>query len=349
MSRHDFVGVMLIAWAAQAAPQTSAEESSPTADTLRAAVSKSLPLLERSARTSMAERKDCFTCHNQGLPIIVLTTARRKGFEINEAELKTQLQFTADFLSKNRDKYREGRGQAGQTFMAGYGLLALEYGEWPSDETTAAVAEYFLRFQSDQDHWASHTSRPPSEASDFTANFLGLNALKVYAVADQKDRVAARREQVRKWLIDTEPKDTEDRVFRLYGLRLADAAPADIESATQQLLKTQRPAGGWSQLDSLESDPYATGTALVALHHAGDLKTDAEPYTRGLQFLLKNQQDDGSWHVASRSKPFQSYYESGYPHGKDQFISVTAGGWSTMAILLALPNVGTTDARPNRP
>lgn len=318
--------------------QVLADEPTPSADTLRAAISKSIPLLERSAKTSLAERKDCFTCHNQGLPIMALATARRKGFEIDEAELKAQLQFTADFLGKNREKYKEGRGQAGQTFMAGYGLLALEYGDWPADETTAAVAEYFLKYQSDKDHWATHTNRPPSEASEFTSNFLGLNALKVYAAADQKDRAAARRDQVRKWLLEAEPKDTEDRVFRLYSLRLADAAATHIEAAAKQLLDTQRPDGGWSQLDTLDSDPYATGTALVALHRAGEVKPDAEPYLRGLDFLLKHQLDDGSWHVASRSKPFQTYYESGYPHGNDQFISITAGGWSTLAMLLALPD-----------
>ena len=41
--------------------------------------------------------------------------------------------------------------------------------------------------------------------------------------------------------------------------------------------------------------------------------------------------------VKSRSKPFQTYFESGYPHGKDQFISIAAASWSTTALLLSLP------------
>jgi hypothetical protein len=41
--------------------------------------------------------------------------------------------------------------------------------------------------------------------------------------------------------------------------------------------------------------------------------------------------------VVSRSKPFQTYFESGYPHGKDQFISIAAAGWSTAALALAVP------------
>jgi uncharacterized protein (TIGR03067 family) len=52
---------------------------------------------------------------------------------------------------------------------------------------------------------------------------------------------------------------------------------------------------------------------------------------------LKTQQEDGSWLVRSRSKPFQPYYESGFPHGKDQFISSAASAWATTALALTCP------------
>lgn len=319
-------------------PTFSAEPSQPSEAAIRTAVAKSIPLLKLGAKTSRIERSQCFTCHNNGLPIMVMTTARQKNFAIDEEEFKTQLQFTADFLAKNLDGYRHGQGQPGKAFMAGYALWALQHGGWKPDETTAAVAEYFLKFQADDTHWSAHTSRPPSEASNFTANFLGLMSLKAFATPDQQDRVKARRDQVREWLSSAEPKDTEDRVFRLWGLQLADAEASLIESAAADLLKLQQDNGGWSQNGELKSDAYATGTVLVALHRTGRLKTDAESYRRGLEFLLSSQLEDGSWHVVSRSVPFQDYYESGYPHGDDQFISITAGGWATLALLLALPD-----------
>jgi hypothetical protein len=46
---------------------------------------------------------------------------------------------------------------------------------------------------------------------------------------------------------------------------------------------------------------------------------------------------DGTWLVKSRSHPFQTYFESGFPHGPDQFISVAASGWATAALVLACP------------
>ena len=60
-------------------------------------------------------------------------------------------------------------------------------------------------------------------------------------------------------------------------------------------------------------------------------------YQKGLKFLLNTQLEDGSWHVRSRSKPFQLYFESGFPHGADQFISLAASSWATTALTLALP------------
>ena len=112
--------------------------------------------------------------------------------------------------------------------------------------------------------------------------------------------------------------------------------------AARELLKGQRPDGGWAQKGGMDSDAYATGSALVALHQAGGLATSDPVYRRGVTFLLKTQREDGSWLVHTRSRPFQTYYESGFPHGKDQFISMAASGWATTALALACPPAETT-------
>ena len=144
---------------------------------------------------------------------------------------------------------------------------------------------------------------------------------------------------MRQWLLKTPPEDTEDRVFRLRAVRLIDVSDDDIQKAATDLLTIQRPDGGWSQLADMESDAYATGSALVALYDAGILTPDDPRYRSGLRHLISTQKDDGSWHIVSRSKPFQTYFESGYPHGKDQFISMAAASWSTTALALAIPKL----------
>lgn len=315
-----------------------AAELTPSIDAIRAAVAKSLPLLEKGAKGSMEERKQCFTCHNQGLPILALSTARSRGLTIDRDHLQTQTKFIADFLAKNKQKYLEGKGQGGQIDTAGYALWTLDNGGWKPDETTAAVSEYLLLYQKDAEHWRSQSRRPPSEQSEFTSTYVALRGLKIFGTPEQKDRIQTRINQVRQWLLKTQPTDTEDRVFRLRALQLVEASANDIRDAAVQLLESQGDDGGWAQLVDMESDAYATGSALVALHQSGSVTSDDPAYRKGLNFIITNQQEDGSWHVTSRSKPFQTYFESGYPHGTDQFISIAAAGWSTTALALALPS-----------
>jgi beta-aspartyl-peptidase (threonine type) len=69
-------------------------------------------------------------------------------------------------------------------------------------------------------------------------------------------------------------------------------------------------------------------------------------FQRGVKWLIDHQESDGSWHVTSRSKPFQEYFETGFPHAADQFISMSATCWSLLAIMAALPDETTTAETP---
>ena len=309
----------------------------PTNEMIETSIRKSLPLLELGAKGSLEQRKHCFNCHNQGFPVMALVTARSRGFVVDSELLKHQIQFTADFLSRNKQRYREGEGQNGQVDTAGYALWTLERGGWKPDDTTGAVAEYFLIRGKDQENWEPDANRPPSEQSLFTSTYLALRGLKVFGVPDQTERIDARVERARQWLLMTPPQETEDAVFRLRALRLINASEEVLRQQISDLKQRQNEDGGWSQKSDMLSDAYATGTALVALREAGNLATDDPLYRKGMAYLISTQLEDGSWHVISRAKPFQTYFESGYPHGKDQFISIAAASWSTTALVLALP------------
>jgi hypothetical protein len=307
----------------------------PTPANVRAATDRALPLLVKAA-AGHVEKQTCFACHNQALPMLAFHSARRHGFTVKDDDVKEQTDFIADFLGRNKAKFKKGDGTGGQADTAGYALLTLELGGHKPDEVTAAVAEYLLKYQADKDHWRVTSNRPPSEASNFTTNYLALRALRVWGTPEQKEAIAKRRDAVREWLSKTPAKDTEDRVFRLLALKEAAAKEDAIREAAQTLLKAQRADGSWAQLDDKPGDAYATGSALVALNEAGGLAPTDPAYRRGLWFLLRTQRADGSWEVKSRSKPFQPYYESGFPHEKDQFIAITASGWATAALAFAL-------------
>jgi hypothetical protein len=189
-----------------------------------------------------------------------------------------------------------------------------------------------------------------------------VRGIQLYAAKEQADEVSRRVADARRWLVasldtadgrdpepsqqaaasenptkkpSTKPLTNEDRTFRLLGLHWSAAEKAAIKTATDDLLAQQRSDGGWAQTADMTSDAYATGQALVALHEAGVLATEEAAYRRGLEFLRKSRLDDGSWLVATRSKAIQTYFESGFPHGKSQFISICATSWATQALLLA--------------
>lgn len=325
------------AYAGPAAATAPIEAPRPGAPDLRSAIRVSLSLIEASAAEYRSQRQ-CFSCHHQALPVLTLVEARDRGFAIDEANLAAQLEHTAAHLERGHEGYAEGRGQGGQVDTAGWALWTLEAGERVPDETTAAVTGYLLSYQSDLGRWRSTTTtRPPTEGSDFTATYVALRGLETFGTEEQREAFAERHDRAVEWLLTTEPQDTEDRVFRLRSLSYVGADEAAIRAAADALLGSQRPDGGWSQTGEMESDAYATGTALVALNETGHLEADRPAYQRGVEFLLRSRLSDGSWHVPTRAKPIQTYFESGFPHGTDQFVSMAGTCWATLALLAACP------------
>ena len=352
-----------------------ADDQKPSLESIRGAVVRALPLLVKASADEYPKHRDCFSCHNQAVPAVALDLAREHGFNVADETLLAIAEHTESDLNGAIDDYRKGKGQPGGVIRAGYALWALEAAGWPRDETTASVAHYLTVIQRDTNRWPPRSNRPPSESSPFTATALALRGLQAFgppppakASSDQPgakksapglEIPTAERTRALQWLEQTKPNETEDRVFRLWGLKHAGASAQSLAVATDDLLRTQRTDGGWSQLDTpaepakktktatgkativptsaRASDAYATGSALVALHLAGGVSTEVPSYRRGLEFLLRSQRDDGTWFIKSRSHPFQAYFESGFPHGPDQFISAAGSSWATAALVLACP------------
>ncbi|MDA1231882.1 MAG: dienelactone hydrolase family protein, partial [Planctomycetota bacterium] len=298
------------------------------------AVERSLPLLE-IASAETARQRECFTCHGQAMSTVALVEARQHGFQIDSRNLQRQLDHTFAHLKRSKKLYDEGKGTGGQVDTAGWALWGLDAGDREADEITDSVIGYSIGKQNESGAWKCASNRPPSEKSDFATTYLALRALDAFGRESHAEKIAAAKSSAKTWFESAKPLETEDTVFQLLTLPYLDLDDRTTELTTQLKSQQQRD-GGWAQLPELSSDAYATATVLYALAEAGMEATEPE-YRRGLEFLLKQQSPDGSWHVKSRSKPFQLYFETGYPHGNDQFISMTAACWATLALLHALP------------
>jgi hypothetical protein len=325
-----------------------------------AAIQRSLGLLESSA-TTYTEKRECFSCHHQTLPAVTLSSALQRGYSIDARRIAEQADFTLKYFGARADRLKKGDGVPGGPFTAGYALVGLHAVGRKPNETTAALVAYLFKTQETSGQWRIRTHRPPLEDSHFTATALAVRGVQLYAAKEQAEEVARRVADARRWLVASleradgakletgkEPSASgkpanasaaaqltnEDRTFRLLGLHWSAADRAAIKAAADDLASQQRDDGGWAQTAEMTSDAYATGQALVALHEADRLATDDAPYRRGVEYLHKARLDDGSWLVTTRSKPVQTYFESGFPHGKSQFISICATCWATQALLL---------------
>jgi squalene cyclase len=328
-----------------AEPRTNTRATAPAAqvgpvatspEQIKSALVRALRPLEKTL-VVYPEKRDCFSCHNQTLPLLALRVARSRGLAVDEDAAAGAVALTIADLESAREQYSAGRGQPGGVTRAAYALWALEEGGHAPDKITRTVGEFLLKADRDHDHWTTGAGRVPIEASHFTTTALAIRALLAYEPRTRAGVVKERVRQALAWLVKSRPVDTEDRVFRLWGLKYAGASPEQIEAAAKELRATQRRDGGWAQTPELASDAYATGSALVSLHEAGGVDVDDPAYRRGIAFLMAAQHEDGTWFVASRSRPFQPYFESGFPYGKDQFIAVAASGWAAAALAFALP------------
>lgn len=255
---------------------------------------------------------------------MVLRDARKVGLEIDEVNFKRQYERAFEALSATR------------LDTLGYALWALDIGQHAANDKTEAMVEWVLNYQKDLGTWKAIADRPPAEASNFTSNYLALRGLNRYGNSKQRAAIATRASAIRRWLDSADAADTEDQVFRLrlaYELKLPSE---EVDRFVQRLLSEQDDGGGWAQKPGMKVDPYASGLVLVALREAGGVSCQHPAWLRGLGYLLRTQMPDGSWHVKSRAKPIQVYFESGFPHGKDQFISAFATGWATEALLMSL-------------
>ena len=309
---------------------------------LRASVAKALPLLERSSAFALQERA-CFTCHHGAHPSLVLNDAWTRGFAISTNNLEDQLARAYQGLIEDRPRFKEGWSIAGTADGPGTALWMLEVAGWKPDTTTAAAAEFFLDQNKNLDHWVPPMRRPPTVGSEFTTTYLVLRGLRHHSPPSLAPRTGSRTIAAGQWLLAAPARNTEDSVYRLRALHLLDVDEAAFKKEAAELLAVQAADGGWPQKLDTASDAYATGTALAALHDTGALTVKDTAFQRGLRYLLTVQGTDGSWHVRKRTHDVQPFFDSSFPHGVDQFISISATSWATYALLRAVPK---TERKP---
>ena len=91
-----------------------------------------------------------------------------------------------------------------------------------------------------------------------------------------------------------------------------------------------------SLLESANPEVRREVESLLSSTGSGTSPLDKDALSAALDYLLASQLADGSWLVERRSFGFQPYFETGFPHGRNQFISAAATSWAVMALSAAV-------------
>jgi hypothetical protein len=341
------VDLLLKSGAASGAP---AESMQPAAirrgNTIQAAVPASLPLLQRTD-ASFVPKAGCFSCHNQSLEAMAVGLARKHGFPVDEQTSARQVKVNAGAIEGARDLLHQGffvpMLNANPSILA-YALLGLDAEGYKPDLTTDAAAMYIQTHQMADGHWAfGPESRPPLCADTLAQTVLSMRALQLYAPRVDQAAYGKSIRLAAAWIAEFRPRTNYDLAWRLQGLVWGGKSKDAILKARTDLMAAQRSDGGWPDIPSMESGAFTTGLAMMAIESSGLPVSDAA-YQQGVRYLLNTQLEDGSWHVRSRAAGFQPYFDNGFPHGVDQWISAAGTSLATIALSLAAPPPGTHTA-----
>lgn len=319
-----------------------AGDVSPT--TIREAATKAVAALQNSQKIWYA-KETCASCHQQVFPAMAFRAAREHGIPVDEqaalADAQAAFHFYSDLGRAVEYSYviDPGLGDA-------YLLLGADAAGVRPSVVTAVYARLLAVRQEADGRWETFDERPPQSYSAFTATAISVRALQLYSHASERAGIEARTARANHWLLSHEPRCTEERAYQLMGAKWAGADDGALARIAAELKTTQQDDGGWNSIEGRASDAYSTGRALLALHDGGGVPTSDPAWRRGIEYLIRTQAADGTWHVESRLHPpapvSPPYIETGHPYGHDQFISSMGESLAVMALAAALG-----DGKPN--
>ena len=218
-------------------------------------------------------------------------------------------------LGPHRDNLLSGYCSIpGMGVTSTYGAISMHGEGHAPDRLTDAIVRCLAVAQYLDGHWAVHDTRPPlSPDSGIPTTALAARTLRLYAVPAIAGELQAHVDRARIYLLSAKPWFGDDYAYRLLGLFWTDAEAGQVDNAARELVARQRPGGGWAQTPDMPPDAYETGLSLSALAMAQPDMVKNEAYQRGVEYLMRTREADGSWHVRSRAFGFQPYFRERVP------------------------------------
>jgi len=315
----------------------SDEATSETA--VRQTIKKSLPFIEEKG-LYWIEKKKCVTCHRVSFMTWSLSSAARRGFDVDLARVNEWIDWS---IEKGIPK-PDGDKPIATKNADGLSQQLLARVEYPSDETRneawGKYVDLVTAAQSADGSWKPAGQLPGQkrkieETTDVSAVWHTLALTGELATEADSTRQETLQTSIdaatEKFSTRKEAASTEWYVVRLL-LALETGDDPATAAATKDLLSIQKSEGSWGWLKSDPGDALATGMALYALVKSTEATPQSEQAIQSaIKFLVETQRDDGSWAVkGTKEKKKTKVEETAVYWGTT---------WAAIALLETLPVV----------
>ncbi len=267
----------------------------------------------------------CFSCHNNGDAARALYAASRKGHRIPASVLADTTAWVAHPERWDHNKGDPGfsdKRLANIQFAASL-LAAIEAGQvndaWPLQQAARKVAAD----QTADGTWPIERQNDlgsPATYGTLLATYMAVRTLKQANAPETKDAVR----KAEGWLREARSDNLPGTAARLLALAGDPDEPA--RQKREECLKLIRQArtreGGWGPYADSPPEAFDTAMVLLALATLRQAPGVEDLIHRGRNFLVAEQNPDGSWPATTRPPGGNSYA---------QRLSTT--GWATLALL----------------
>ena len=302
------------------------------------AVESGTAILQRGS-SEFFKQSGCVGCHHQPVAAVAAAAARTAGIHVDESAAKGFVKMMEGEMMFFNQMLLERLDTGGSSDGPTWKLMALASERYPSSLLTDTLVGYLAHFQRhDGSWWFGGISRAPFEEGSMARTAMAIRAMQVFGTPAMKADLDRRIARATTYLANAKAATNDEAAMQILGLAWAGGNAARLSALGKALTGAQHADGGWGQNRNLASDAYATGESLYALKEAGVLAASDAVYQKGVKFLMDTQCEDGSWYVRSRAPKFQPYFQSGFPHDHDQWISSTGTSWAVRALATAVTN-----------
>jgi ankyrin repeat protein len=334
----EVIAALTAAGAREGVPYSAPRPKPAGERTVTQAVENGTALLQRGA-TEFFTQSGCVGCHHQPAAAVATAAARAAGIHVDEPMAKGLVKMMEGESMFFNQRMLERAPIGGATDPPTWKLMALASERYPASLLTDGIVAYIAHYQRhDGTWWFGGVARAPLEEGAMSRTAMSIRVLQVFGSPAMKADLEPRIARAVTYLANNKAATNDEAAMQILGLEWAGGNAAKVSALGKALAGAQHADGGWSQNANLASDAFATGEALYALQEAGALAASDAAYRKGVKFLMDTQCADGSWYVRSRAPKFQPYFQSGFPHDHDQWISSAATSWAVRALVPAVEN-----------